>query len=568
VPTSPILRLFLLTPAFLVGCASGMMDYEDPGPIQPPMEDPMEDPGEYDGEACDGLDDDMDGLVDEGCTCDPGETQPCFAGARAHAGVGACAMGTQRCDSDFEFGAWDVCIGEGAPSVERCDGVDNDCDGETDEGCECLADEERECYSGSPETLGIGRCRAGVSWCVETGDGSHWSEACDGEVLPGEEVCDGAEDEDCDGRIDEGCDCALGETRSCYGGEVGTAGTGVCTSGVQRCEGSAGASTWGECEGAVTPMEEVCDGGLDEDCDGLVDCADPDCGALCCDPYGETLAVVPAEGEILFVVDRSGSMDWEAVGGGTRWEQLRDAMDGVLPMLPEMDLGLLTFPEWQGGTSERLSCEMSDSPDIAFRRDAAASISARLALVDPVAGDTPTPGAFATASSYLAGVPAADTRFVVLVTDGLPEPNCGATVPATVSAISGLRADGVETFVLGIVGPDASGDASGIPALQDALNEFAVAGGRPRPGATQYYEAVDGPELSRALDAILASATECQFDLAVAPPRPGDVTVRLDGDAVPAAGYTLAGRHLEFHGTYCDRIQAGAVTAISVEDDC
>jgi hypothetical protein len=34
--------------------------------------------------------------------------------------------------------------------------------------------------------------------------------------------------------------------------------------------------TWGACSGEVTPIAESCTG-LDDDCDGLVDAADPDC---------------------------------------------------------------------------------------------------------------------------------------------------------------------------------------------------------------------------------------------------------------------------------------------------
>lgn len=562
------LALSSLALALSVGCsaAPGTGD-RDSGPVDPvDAFVPMSDAGP--GDACgNGLDDDMDMRVDEDCTCSRGDRQRCWPGDPALAGIGACGWGTQDCVESGEFGVWDRCILFGQPAEEICDGVDNDCDGELDEGCDCRTGDSEGCYTGPAGTEGVGLCAAGSRRCEATEDGSAWG-ACGGDVLPGAEVCDGSEDEDCDGHIDEGCTCVPGESRSCYSGPAGTAGTGECRAGVQRCEGVP--STWGGCVGESTPASEVCGSGRDEDCDGRTDCADSDCAtsSACCTPFDETLAVVPAEGELLFVVDRSGSMDWPASSGVTRWQALRDAMDTVLPSLSDLQLGLLTFPEMTGD-AERMNCMVASTPDIGLALGTGSSISSRLVTVDPRAGDTPTPGAFGTVQSYLTSATSPREQFVVLMTDGLPEPNCGATVPATVTAISNLRSSlGIDTFVLGIVGPDPSGDTSGIPALRDALNRFADAGGRARSGSTRYYEALDGPALTRALRAIIAAATDCHFELSSVPGRPSAIEVRQDGVRVPSSGWTLTGTRLEFTGTYCDNVQAGLVSSIRVSDSC
>ena len=541
----------------------------DVGPIEDDADvDALSPPG--DGgpvDPCgDGLDGDRDGAVDEGCTCTAGARQQCFRGDPALAGIGGCGWGFQDCAAGEEFGMWDACIGDGAPATETCDSIDNDCDGVVDPGCECLAGARRPCYSGGTG-LGVGVCAEGVETCEATAAGSRWSGTCTGEVVPSAERCDGVLDDDCDALIDEGCSCAPGSSRACYGGPAGTRDAGACHAGTQACAPTG----WGACMGAVLPGVERCTGGVDEDCDGAVDCADASCGGdpACCTAFMETVPVIPSSVELLFVVDRSGSMDFPAAGTTrTRWLELEDAMTSVLPSLVDLPLGLLTFPRMDG-TSELLSCAVDTTLDIGIALGTGPAISARLVVVDPRGGDTPTPDALATADAYIRSHPTTLTRFIVLATDGLPEPHCGATVPATVAAISSLRTSlGIDTFVLGFVGPDRTGDTSGIPALQAALNQMADAGGRARSGALRYYEAVDGAAFERALRAILASATDCGFDLASAPARPASVVVRQNGVVVSPSNFTISGARLEFTGLSCTAIQTGFVTTITVSDSC
>jgi hypothetical protein len=262
-------------------------------------------------------------------------------------------------------------------------------------------------------------------------------------------------------------------------------------------------------------------------------------------------------------------MDWPAVGTtATRWSELDGAMSSVLPMLDHLPMGLLTFP-LVTGDAEHGNCMVASSPDVPIALGSRTDILARLVAADPRAGDTPTPQAFDTAQAYLTSTSSSHERFLILATDGLPEPNCGSTVDATVAAISTIRATlGIDTFVIGIVGPDPSGDTSGIPALQAGLNRMADAGGRPRPGSIHYYEAVDGAALTSALTSIIAAATDCQFELSSVPPRPSHIEVREDTTLVPRASWTLTGTHLEISGTYCDRIRSGLVSSIHVTDSC
>jgi MYXO-CTERM domain-containing protein len=78
-------------------------------------------------EICNGIDDDCDGEADPGCDCTLGATTPCGID------VGACTSGTQSCTG----GTWGACLGSVSPGAERCNAIDDDCDGEIDNGAIC-----------------------------------------------------------------------------------------------------------------------------------------------------------------------------------------------------------------------------------------------------------------------------------------------------------------------------------------------------------------------------------------------------------------------------------------------
>lgn len=93
-------------------------------------------------------------------------------------------------------------MGEVAGKPETCDGADNDCDGDVDEGLTPKSVSElRPCYDGPDGTALIGICRPGFLVC------EHGREVCKGQQLPLAAECNVAgDDRDCDGRADEPAD--------------------------------------------------------------------------------------------------------------------------------------------------------------------------------------------------------------------------------------------------------------------------------------------------------------------------------------------------------------------------
>jgi hypothetical protein len=234
-------------------------------------------------EECNGVDDNCDGQVDEECGCPAaGMTRSCYAGPMGSAGVGVCRSGAQRCAPDMAGRLmWGDCDGMIVPNFESCNRVDDDCDGQVDEGCECELGATRACTvgSGMPDR---GVCRGGSQRCLPRADGGSTWGACAGAVGPSMETCNGADD-NCDGVIDEGCACTAGQVRSCYNGPAGTAGRGICRAGMMMCQAD---GTWSACVGATLPSNGERCNMMDDDCDG-----EADEGCLCM--TGETAVYRP-----------------------------------------------------------------------------------------------------------------------------------------------------------------------------------------------------------------------------------------------------------------------------------
>jgi MYXO-CTERM domain-containing protein len=219
-------------------------------------------------EVCNNIDDDCNGLKDDGVL--PGVGEKCGAD------LGECSAGVTKCVSGHL-----ICEQMSMPGKEICDGKDNDCDGVVDNGdfpgvgdaCLCDGLTQAQVDAGGDCKPGKKVCRGAIGL------------VCEGCTLPRLEVCDGR-DNDCDGMADKQATCPSGFacksgacTLQCKPGEfpcpsgymcVGTycipqRCVGVTCPSTQRCDNDTGLCV-DLCDKVVCNSPSRCKAGVCVDC--------------------------------------------------------------------------------------------------------------------------------------------------------------------------------------------------------------------------------------------------------------------------------------------------------------
>jgi hypothetical protein len=225
-------------------------------------------------ELCDGINNDCDGQVNEGLSM-TGLDGRTFTGVGQSCGAGVCAGGTTRCGLDK---AGLICGTEDMAGAETCNGMDDNCDGQTDEGGVCpsifyYCDQDGDTYISSDTTGTCNSYNCAPFGCTAT-PGDDCDDANFTTHAGAAEVCNGIDD-DCSALT------ADGSGESWY--NQGTScGLGKCdgNTGVLTCQAGAQVDTCNPYAGAVSESCNDATGydGSDNNCDGTTDL---DCNSYC-----------------------------------------------------------------------------------------------------------------------------------------------------------------------------------------------------------------------------------------------------------------------------------------------
>jgi len=310
--------------------------------------------------------------------------------------------------------------------------------------------------------------------------------------------------------------------------------------------------------------------------------------------------MVRREAQIVFVIDRSGSMSQPLNPGGvSRWEAMRAVLGRTLPPFEDaIRMGVLLYPRRpdSNALASAQACDQLPGAGVHVppRRGNADAVLAAIGGDGP-SGATPTAAAVARATRYTLGEGSRElARYLVVATDGAP--NCNATLdPATcvcsygtpscasagvgarycldddgaVAAVGAARAQGVSTYVVGI-----DGDLA--PEYVAVLDRMAVAGGRALPsGARRYYSIQNAAALTQAFEAIQRTILRCAYVTPSRPDRPDRISVRVGGvevsrDAARRDGWDwtdVAYGELTLFGPACDRV-LGSVEPLEATVAC
>jgi hypothetical protein len=243
---------------------------------------------------------------------------------------------------------------------------------------------------------------------------------------------------------------------------------------------------------------------------------------------------------IQFVVDTSGSMNWVAGteqlpdnGERSKWEITRDALASAVANMPDAAaVGISYYPNTGGGGPE-CNRPLAAAPIARLTPDHRALIE-RVNSAQTAQGGTPTHSAYEFGVEQLEASTLAGSRFLVLITDGIPtftlecEGDGQARVdgaPLIASVDERYRGEDIKTFVIGSPGSE--------PAREE-LSKMAFVGGTGAAGcstetaANCHFDMTTAEDFSAALNQALGDIAEAALGCDYAVPEPPTGRSRID----------------------------------------
>ena len=304
---------------------------------------------------------------------------------------------------------------------------------------------------------------------------------------------------------------------------------------------------------------------------------------------GQSAGAEVAPSVLQFLVDTSGSMDQDAPGGrGSKWTVTRSAVLNAVDGMPgDTTLGVTFYPNVANDNKPCIDrrAAVGLAPLAASGSQQRQQIRAAFQRQTPQGG-TPTHDAYRFALGEIGATAAVGSRFVVLITDGIPTYSLGCIgtgrqqdavdpTPLVGEAASAL-AEGIRTFVIGSPGSESA---------RESLSRMAEAGGTAPPGCSHTgrpnychfdmtRETDLGTGLANTLQAITGLALSCRYDIPEPPNGslldPGKVNVLF----TPAGGaeelilqspgqtcsegwqYSAGNSQIQLCGSTCDRVRS------------
>jgi hypothetical protein len=242
---------------------------------------------------------------------------------------------------------------------------------------------------------------------------------------------------------------------------------------------------------------------------------------------------------IQFVVDTSGSMNWVAgtdrppeSGERSKWDITRAALTTAIANMPDAAaVGINYYPNTSGGPE----CHrpLAAAPIARLTPEQRALIQ-RVNDAQTAEGGTPTHAAYEFGIQQLEASMLAGSRFLVLITDGIPTftLECGGdgqtrvdAAPLVASVEQRYRDEAIKTFVIGSPGSE--------PA-SDELSKMAFVGGTGAAGcstataANCHFDMTTAEDFSAALNQALGDIAEATLGCDYAVPEPPTGRSRID----------------------------------------